>query len=78
MKFFFHVIAFNSPIKEKIIKMNLRFVDWKPRFIGEHVPRVLDESYWDELKNSDYMFCRKIVPDKSSNLILLIKKSINS
>lgn len=73
---FFHTIVFNSPLSKKIIKTNLRFIDWTPRYPKEHVPRILDSSYWTKLENSNAVFCRKLHPKESKKLIDLIKNNI--
>lgn len=51
---------FNSPLKNSIVVNNLRFIDWKPKYMGEHLPRTLDETDIAELKGAKALFCWKI------------------
>lgn len=75
---FFHTIMFNSPLKDSIVVNNLRYIDWKPKYVGEHLPRTLDETDIAELKKSKALFCRKIHPQMSKEVINWIKHRITN
>lgn len=75
---FFHTIMFNSPLKDSIVMNNMRYVDWKPKYVGEHLPRTLDETDIVELKKSKALFCRKIHPQVSKEVINWIKHRITN
>lgn len=76
---FFHTIIFNSKFKENIYdynkKMNsntsnicfnaLRYIDWRS---GAEYPRILDESDFNKIKDSNCLFGRKF--DENLNLLL--------
>ena len=46
---------------------SLRYMDWSER--GKPKPATLDMSYFDELKNSDYLFARKVDEVVSAQLL---------
>lgn len=62
---FFHTIIFNSKFKDNLYipqnKSNIcyqavRYIDWKK---GPDYPRTLDESDFDDIKNTECLFARK-------------------
>ena len=73
---FFHVIVMNSQYKNEIENNNLRYIDWKPTFPDESLPRILKEEDWEAMKNSNALFCRKIDWNASKSLIECIKKEL--
>ena len=73
---FFHTILFNSPLKNSIVRNNLRYVDWTPKHADEHLPRTLDETDIPELRNTKALFCRKIHPQVSKDVINWIKNKV--
>jgi hypothetical protein len=46
--------------------------------VGEHLPRTLDETDIAELKKSKALFCRKIHPQMSKEVINWIKHRITN
>ena len=66
---FFHTIVFNSPLKNRIIHNNLRYVDWHKKDASDHLPRILDESDYDAIQSSKCIFARKVSLEKSMKLI---------
>ena len=64
---FFHVIIMNSQYANTIINDSLRFVDWSD--ISRGYPCVLDETDFNQIINSNCLFCRKIEPYKSKQLL---------
>lgn len=75
---FFHTILFNSPLRGSIVKNSLRYVDWMPKRAGEHLPRTLDETDIPELERTKALFCRKIHPQVSKEVINWIKNKISN
>lgn len=69
---FFHTIAFNSPLIGSIENDDLRYVDWKRKYPGESLPRVLNEKDYDAIILSNAVFVRKIEVRKSRNLIKML------
>lgn len=66
---FFHTIVFNSPLRSSIVLDDLRYVDWTASYEGEPLPRVLKESDYSKITNSEKLFMRKIDLTRSSSLI---------
>jgi hypothetical protein len=54
---YFQTILMNSPLKNKVINNNLRFIDWTKR--NGSFPANLDESDFQMLVESDKIFARK-------------------
>lgn len=75
---FFHTIVMNSPYAEKICHCDLRYIDWKQKIEGESLPRILDESDYEDIISSDRLFCRKLDEEKSRTLINKIRRNISS
>lgn len=71
---YFQTILMNSPLKDKIVNNNLRFIDWTRR--NGNFPANLDESDFHSLKNSDKIFARKFEFPISEKLKRLIKENI--
>lgn len=46
---FFHTIVMNSPYAEQICPNDLRYVDWNRKHEGETLPRILDESDFEDI-----------------------------
>lgn len=55
-EFVFQTILLNSPLKDKIVNNNYRYIDWSG---GGANPKVLDESDIENLKTSKDLFARK-------------------
>ena len=69
---FFHTIAFNSPLIGSIENDDLRYVDWKRKYPGESLPRVLNEKDYNAIILSNAVFVRKLEVRKSRNLIKML------
>lgn len=75
---FFHTIMFNSYLKNKIVIDNLRYIDWKPKYANEHLPRTLDNTDLVEIEKSKALFCRKIHPQVSKEVVNWIRNRITN
>ena len=53
---FFQTVLMNSSLKSKIIRNNLRYIDWS----GEVRPKVLAIEDFKKIVDSDAVFCRKV------------------
>ncbi|MEL0456402.1 beta-1,6-N-acetylglucosaminyltransferase [Flavobacteriaceae bacterium SZ-1-7] len=62
-------ILMNSPLKEKIVNHDLRYIDWSK---GPDYPRTLDLTDYDNLLESDALFARKINIKKDKELLFKI------
>jgi len=71
---YFQSILMNSPLKDKIVNNNLRFIDWTLR--NGNFPANLDESDFYLLADSDKMFARKFEFPISAKLKQLIKEKL--
>jgi len=68
-EFVFQTILLNSSYKEKVINNNYRYIDWS---LGGANPKVLDESDFEKIKQSDMLFARKVNHATSGKLLDLI------
>jgi len=76
---FFHTMLFNKADELKIEKYKaLRFIEWHPKRDSKSLPLILDEREYEEIIESDAIFCRKVHPVHSAKLIHNIKKNISS
>lgn len=73
---FFHTLAFNSTLKNTIIKDDLRYYDWHRTYPKEKLPRVLKFDDYEKIINTNAMFCRKIDYKISNKLIEELDKNI--
>jgi hypothetical protein len=67
---YFQTILMNSPLKDKVVNNNLRFVDWTKR--NGSFPANLNESDFQTLVDSDKIFARKFdfpVSEKLKHLL---------
>jgi hypothetical protein len=71
---YFQTILMNSPLKDKIVNNNLRFIDWTKR--NGNFPANLDESDFQVLADSDKIFARKFDFPISEKLKRLIKERL--
>lgn len=71
---FFQTILLNSPLKEKIINNNLRFIIWENR--NGNFPANLDTTDYDNIKKSEALFARKFEYPASTGLLSLIKRDL--
>jgi hypothetical protein len=62
---FFQTILYNSPLRDKISNRIFRYLEWSK----QGPPKVLDESSYDFIMNSGYLFARKFDSQISSGLI---------
>ena len=69
---YFHTILMNSPLRDKIVNNNLRFIDWTRR--NGNFPANLDESDFQSLADSDKIFARKFEFPISEKLKQMIKE----
>ena len=63
---FFQTLLLNSTHKDDIINEIARYIDWKK---GPWLPRILDESDYENIKKSDKRFARKFELPDSQKLI---------
>jgi len=54
---YLHSVILNSPFKDHVVKMSLRYVDW--RYRNGNYPANLDESDFESLCATDAFFARK-------------------
>lgn len=71
---FFQTILLNSPLKDKIINNNLRFIVWENR--NGNFPANLDNTDYNDIKKSEALFARKFEYPASIGLLSLIKQNI--
>ncbi len=71
---FFQTILMNSPLKDKIINNNLRFIVWENR--NGNFPANLDTTDYNNIKNSEALFARKFEYPTSVELLSLVKSKI--
>ena len=71
---YFHMMLKASPYWNCFFDSDLRFVEWKKLDIGEMPPHTLTELNYEDIKNSNSIFARKIDPVKSEKLIGIIEK----
>lgn len=69
---FFQTMLYNSPLVDRIVNDNLRYIDWTPTYPKENLPRVLDECDYEKIKARGCFFCRKIDSKKSGKLLELL------
>lgn len=69
---FFQTVLWNSKYREKIVKNNLRYVDWTVKA----PPKFLEECDYKKIVDSDNCFCRKIDSVKSKSLIDKLEKYV--
>ncbi|KAA6303630.1 MAG: hypothetical protein EZS26_000181 [Candidatus Ordinivivax streblomastigis] len=71
----FHTLLYPVADALHIEKYNsLRYVEWHPKRKAETLPLVLDEQEYEDIIRSCALFCRKIHPIVSANLIEMLKK----
>lgn len=61
---FFQTILMNSPLKDKLVNNNLRYIDWN----SDNPPKIVTDEDYDAIVNSGALFCRKI--DEQSGLLV--------
>lgn len=72
---FFQTILLNSPLKNKVVNDNLRFIVWEER--NGNFPANLDCSDWDRMQASSALFARKFEFPVSEELLDKVKAKIN-
>ncbi|WEK36533.1 MAG: beta-1,6-N-acetylglucosaminyltransferase [Candidatus Pseudobacter hemicellulosilyticus] len=70
-----HTVLLNSPFKDKVVKDNLRYIDWAKR--DGNVPVVLDERDWEAIRGSEKLFARKFEYPISAKLIEKINQHLS-
>lgn len=73
-EFFFQTLFLNSPYKERIVKKELRYMNWE-RGDGSS-PVYLDERDYDAIAGGDYVFARKFDTTISAELKERIMKEL--
>ncbi len=71
----FHSVWVNSNIFS-ILNNNFRYINWEGS--TDWHPNTLDESYWNQIYNSEALFLRKLDVEKSKKLRDLIKNNIKN
>ncbi len=74
-EFVFQTILLNSIYKNKIVNNNYRYIDWS---LGGANPKILDESDFKNIQQSDVLFIRKVSQKLSSKLLDLIDTKLLS
>lgn len=72
-EFFFQTILLNSPLNEKIINDNKRFIVWEKR--NGNYPANLDLTDLENIKKTNALFARKFEYPVSSDLLAKIKRN---
>jgi hypothetical protein len=72
-EFVFQTILMNSPLKDKIINNNYRYIDWSA---GGANPKILDESDAENIAASDALFARKFDMVNSPDILDFIDKHL--
>lgn len=67
----FQTLLMNSPLKDKIINNPLRYMVWPG-------PKVLDESDYEKIKQTDSLFIRKIDSNISDKLLKRLENESQS
>ncbi|RZK45173.1 MAG: glycosyltransferase [Hymenobacter sp.] len=70
-EFLLPTIVMNSPLKDKIINDNLRYIDWS---LGGWNPKVLISEDFEKLKKSDKLLARKFHVHTSAMLLAEVNK----
>ena len=73
----FHTLLNNKTKELNIEKYNsLRYIEWHPKRESPSLPLILDEREYEDIVKKNAFFCRKIHPELSHRLIILLKKRI--
>ncbi len=72
-EFVFQTILMNSSYKDKVVNDNYRYIDWS---LGGANPKILDETDFEPIKQSNKLFARKMDKIKSSKLMDLIDTNL--
>jgi hypothetical protein len=64
---FFQTIVMNSPLRERVLGSNFRYVQWPEN--GARNPKVLDEGDFERIAASRAHFCRKLDSRASAGLM---------
>lgn len=70
---FFQTILLNSPLKDKIINDDLRYIKWVPE--AAH-PLILGQQDFEEMMSSSKLFARKFALSQDAKVLDLIDKKI--
>lgn len=66
---FLQCVAMNSPLRDAIVRENLRLVDWRRTEHGGCSPHTFTMEDWDMLIKSEQLFARKFDPDIDRQVI---------
>jgi len=72
-EFVFQTILMNSPIKNRVINNNYRYIDWSN---GGASPKILNENDANSIFESEMLFARKFDMAKHSEILNLIDRSL--
>jgi hypothetical protein len=67
-------VLMNSPLKEKIVNDDLRYIDWTT---GPEYPRILDKNDISKIENSEALFARKFKNDRDEKFFKLFIFNLN-
>jgi len=70
---FFQSLLYNSPLKDKLVNKNLRYIDWSE---GKSSPKLLGISDTPMFQNGDYFFARKFDIDLDKEVLDYIDNKI--
>lgn len=74
---FFHTLLYPYLQELDIMSNNsLRYIEWNPKRMTNTLPLILENTEYNDIMQSDAIFCRKIDPNLSKELIINIKKQI--
>lgn len=71
---FFQTILLNSPLKDNIVRYNMRFIVWEVR--NGNFPANLDESDYEDILKSDALFARKFEYPVSEKLLSRVESHV--
>lgn len=72
-EFVFQTILISSPFKNNIVNENHRYIDWSQ---GGASPKILDINDFDNIKESDMLFARKLKFPESKKLADMIDEQL--
>jgi hypothetical protein len=72
---FFQTLLLNSPFKDKIVKNNLKYIDWGK--VDAINPRILDKNDFEKITKSEKLFARKFDITLDAEILDMIDQNIN-
>lgn len=72
---YFQTVIMNSPFAARVVNNHMRYIDW--RYRNGNMPANLDDSDFEKIINSPYLFARKIEFPVSRILVERLKNNEN-